>query len=137
VRDVLTLFNYRPELMLKLDDPLFENWDQDASAIEQDYAHADAGVVVQELHVAARAIAAAFAAVTGDQWERTGRRSDGAMFTVASFARTSFTTRCTTCTTRALVTTYYARPCSATETSRNSTVRTFRVTVIGSGSTLG
>jgi hypothetical protein len=25
--------------------------------------------------------------VTGDQWERTGRRSDGARFTVETFAR--------------------------------------------------
>jgi hypothetical protein len=87
VRDVFALFNHRLELMLTLDDPLFENWDQDVTAIEQDYAHADAGVVVQELHLAARAIAAAFADVTGDQWDRRGRRSDGATFTVASFAR--------------------------------------------------
>ncbi len=87
VRDVFELFNRRLELMLTLDDPLFENWDQDVTAIEQDYEHADVGVVLQELHVAARTIAASFADVTGHQWERTGRRSDGANFTVASFAR--------------------------------------------------
>ncbi|HUF98961.1 MAG TPA: DinB family protein [Ilumatobacter sp.] len=87
VRDVFTLFARRLDLMLTLDDPLFENWDQDVTAIEQDYAHADAGTVVQELHVAARDIAARFGDVTAEQWERTGRRSDGAKFTVASFAK--------------------------------------------------
>ena len=32
-------------------------------------------------------MAASFAAVEGDQWERPGRRSDGARFTVESFGR--------------------------------------------------
>jgi hypothetical protein len=37
--------------------------------------------------VTAATIAARFAAVTGDQWSRRGRRSDGAQFTVETFAR--------------------------------------------------
>jgi len=32
-------------------------------------------------------LAAAFDAITPEQWERTGRRSDGANFTVETFAR--------------------------------------------------
>lgn len=40
-----------------------------------------------ELAAEAEAIANRFEAVTGDQWERPGRRSDGSEFTVASFAR--------------------------------------------------
>ncbi len=40
-----------------------------------------------ELVAAGEAIAADFEAVHGDQWRRTGRRSDGAVFTVDSFAR--------------------------------------------------
>ncbi len=34
VRDVLVLFAERAELMQREDDPLFGNWDQDATALE-------------------------------------------------------------------------------------------------------
>jgi hypothetical protein len=34
-----------------------------------------------------RAIAGRFAGVSGGQWQRTGRRSDGASFSVETFAR--------------------------------------------------
>jgi hypothetical protein len=44
-------------------------------------------VVADELGVAARPIADRFATVTGEQWQRTGTRSDGASFTVETFAR--------------------------------------------------
>jgi hypothetical protein len=37
--------------------------------------------------MAARELAEAFAAVPDDAWQRTGTRSDGARFTVESFAR--------------------------------------------------
>ncbi len=40
-----------------------------------------------ELAEAAEAIATRFEAVAADQWQRTGSRSDGAHFTVESFAR--------------------------------------------------
>ena len=36
---------------------------------------------------AAEAVASRFETVSGDQWERRGSRSDGAQFTVATFAR--------------------------------------------------
>jgi hypothetical protein len=39
------------------------------------------------LHQAAFAIAGRFESVTTDQWQRSGRRSDGARFTVETFAR--------------------------------------------------
>jgi hypothetical protein len=34
-----------------------------------------------------QALAGRFAAVSGDQWRRPGRRSDGAVFTVETFGR--------------------------------------------------
>lgn len=86
VRDTCALFGQRLELMLREDDPVFENWDQDASAIEDDYFHQDASTVSAELVEQAEAVAQAFDAVTGDQWSRRGRRSNGSQFTVASFA---------------------------------------------------
>ena len=85
VRDVYRLYAYRLDLMLTQDDPLYPNWDQDASS--GGYADEDPDTVATELEQAGEEIAAAFDTVSGDQWQRTGRRSDGARFTVDSFAR--------------------------------------------------
>lgn len=87
VRDVCTLFHRRLGLMLTEEDPLYANWDQDATAAEEDYLAQDPVAVASGLEAAAGELAAAFAAVRGAQWQRRGRRSDGASFTVASFAR--------------------------------------------------
>lgn len=87
VRDVCRLYLERLDLMLTTDDPLYPNWDQDATAVEQRYAEQDAGVVSDELAGAATALADRFAGLSGDEWQRPGRRSDGASFTVDTFAR--------------------------------------------------
>ncbi len=87
VRDVCALFRYRLGLMLDEDDPLFPNWDQDATALEEDYGTQDPAVVATQLVEEAVRLADAFDAVSGEQWQRPGRRSDGATFTVDSFSR--------------------------------------------------
>jgi hypothetical protein len=87
VRDVFRLYDYRLSLMLTQDDPLFPNWDQDETAVAERYGEQDPAIVAAELAEAGEAIAASFAAVRGDQWPRKGRRSDGAQFTVETFAR--------------------------------------------------
>ncbi len=87
VRDVYRLYLVRLNLMLEEDGPSYPNWDQDATAIADDYLGQVPSVVSEELMLAAGELATAFDGVTVDQWERTGFRSDGAGFTVASFAR--------------------------------------------------
>lgn len=87
VRDVLRLYDFRLRLMLTEDDPLFPDWDQDSTAVAERYAEQDPLVVAAELTAAAGPIADQFATVTGEQWERTGTRGDGARFTVETFAR--------------------------------------------------
>ena len=87
MRDVFRLYDYRLGLMLTEDDPLYPNWDQDETAVADDYASRIPAVVADELASAAEALAASFAAVSGEQWLRPGRRSDGASFTVETFAR--------------------------------------------------
>jgi len=86
VRDVYLLYRIRLLLMLREDDPLFPNWDQDATAVEQRYREQDPAAVSAQLHGLADELATFFEQVRGEQWERRGRRSDGATFTVASFA---------------------------------------------------
>lgn len=87
VRDVCRLFAQRLELMLTQDDPQFANWDQNVTALEDRYWVQEPEAVASELRHAADAIADDFAAVSGDQWERPGRRSNGSVFTVDTFAR--------------------------------------------------
>jgi len=87
VRDVCRIYLERLDLMLTVDGPHYANWDQDATAIADRYHLADPAEVSAELVSVAGALADRFDTVTGDQWDRTGYRSDGATFTVDSFAR--------------------------------------------------
>jgi hypothetical protein len=73
--------------MLAADDPLFPNWDQDATATRERYGEQEPADVAVALVDAALVLATAFDAVESEQWSRPGRRSDGAAFTVTSFAR--------------------------------------------------
>ncbi|MGE0140938.1 MAG: DinB family protein, partial [Ilumatobacteraceae bacterium] len=87
VRDVFRLYEHRLDLMLNEDAPHFANWDQDVTAIEDRYDLQDPAVVGGDLVAAGRSLADRFASVRDDDWERTGHRSDGATFTVDTFAR--------------------------------------------------
>lgn len=86
VRDVCRIFRQRLELMLAEDNPMFQDWDQDAAAVEGDYFHQSADAVATEYAVQAEQTAAAFDRVTGGQWQRPSRRSNGSAFTVQTFA---------------------------------------------------
>ena len=87
VRDVFRVFDERLALMLAQDGPTFANWDQDATAVEEDYAAQDPSVVRAELSGAGARLWRRFGTVQGEQWERPGYRSNGSAFTVESLAR--------------------------------------------------
>jgi hypothetical protein len=82
VRDVHELFARRVRQMLEEDDPTFENWDQDETAVAEAYDLQDPGEVATALVERAAEVAAVYAAVGGEEWQRTGRRSNGSLFTV-------------------------------------------------------
>ena len=82
VRDVHRVFAGRVHQLLTEDDPRFENWDQDATALADDYAGQDPAVVAEQLRAAAEVVARRFEEVPADQVHRTGLRSDGEAFTV-------------------------------------------------------
>lgn len=86
VRDVFRLFNTRLESMIANDGALFENWDQDATAVENRYDLQDPQVVARELHEAGERLAAQFARVNGPLWSHQGIRSNGSVFTITTFA---------------------------------------------------
>ncbi len=87
VRDVCRLFTQRTDLMLEEDNPPFANWDQDVTAIEDDYAGQDPHAVAGEILAAGVAWSSRYAALTPAQWERRGVRSNGSAFTVRTLAQ--------------------------------------------------
>ena len=86
VRDAHRIFRTRLALVLTEDDPEFANWDQDATALAEDYNTQNPAEVASELGDAARTLADDFAAVPPEDRHRTGRRSDGSNFSVESLA---------------------------------------------------
>jgi hypothetical protein len=87
VRDALRLYDERLQLMLNQEGPQFPNWDQDVTAVAERYGEQDPATVAAEIPVAAEPLAARFDSLSAEQWQRTGHRSDGAHFTVDTFAR--------------------------------------------------
>ncbi|MFI7585625.1 DinB family protein [Spongisporangium articulatum] len=87
VRDVFRVFGARTEMMLTEHDPTFPNWDQDETAIKDRYPIQDPVDVARELLEAAQVLAHRLSGVTGAQWSRTGRRSNGSQFTVDTLTR--------------------------------------------------
>ncbi len=87
VRDVHRIYDRRLELMLTEDDPLYPNWDQDVTAVEERYDDQDPATVIADLVAAAEVIAARFDTVDGASWQRPGRRSDGSNFTIDTISR--------------------------------------------------
>ena len=87
VRDVMSVYRERLRLMVETDDPLYPNWDQDETAVAEKYNEQDPAVVGVQLGANAEDIAGAFDVLTPAQWQRVGRRSDGASFTVSSMAK--------------------------------------------------
>jgi hypothetical protein len=87
VRDVFSLFDQRLNLMLDSDDARFDNWDQDQTAVDKDYANADTAVVSAELTAEGKQAAESFAAVREAEWGRKGLRSNGSEFTVLTLSQ--------------------------------------------------
>ena len=87
VRDVHRIFGERVRMMLTVDNPLFDNWDQDEAAVRGAYGAQDPATVSAELVAAATGVSRGYAAVEEGHWSRPGRRSNGSLFTVETIAR--------------------------------------------------
>jgi hypothetical protein len=87
VRDVFRIFQARLALMLIQADPQFPNWDQDLTAEDDGYDRQNPAAVAAQLREAAERLAVDLERVPASSSGRTGRRDDGARFTVDSLAR--------------------------------------------------
>jgi hypothetical protein len=87
VRDVYRIMDGRLSLMLEQDDPTFQNWDQDETALASRYDLDEPTLVCHELSDAANIFAERLESVTESQWQRPGSRSNGSRFSVESLGR--------------------------------------------------
>ncbi|GGF20521.1 DinB family protein [Williamsia phyllosphaerae] len=87
VRDVFRRFAARVDLMVTEDNPVFENWDQDATAVTDRYNEQDAATVLHEMHSDATVLAELFRSVPDDALGRSGRRGDGSVFTIETLGQ--------------------------------------------------
>lgn len=87
VRDVYRLFHGRAAAMLTKEGSTFADWDQNRAAVEGGYGSAEPERVAAELECSAHALAELYDGVDEAGWGRTGRRGDGAPFTVESLGR--------------------------------------------------
>ena len=88
VRDVCDVMRGRLEQILDAaGQPVrFANWDQDATAVEQQYWRSDPEVVEREVTAAFERAATAYALPSGPQWAWPALRSNGSQFTVRTLA---------------------------------------------------
>jgi hypothetical protein len=84
---VHTIFGLRARLILDEDNPEFENWDQDETAVQKRYWEQRADVVAAELEAAAEQASAVFTGLSAEQWSRVGRRSNGSVFTTETLGK--------------------------------------------------
>jgi len=87
VRDVYERYDGRILLMLTEWNPLYPNWDQDATALADHYDEQEPNAVVDRLRFCAEAVAVRLEGVAPPDLQRPGRRSDGARFTVDTISR--------------------------------------------------
>lgn len=87
VRDACIVYGTRLAQMRHVDDPLFLDWDQDATALAERYWEQDPQRVATELSLEADRVASGFADVDDDEWSRPGRRSNGSAFTIDTLSR--------------------------------------------------
>jgi DinB superfamily len=85
VADVIDLMQQRIFLMLSEDTPTFAAFDPDAAALE--YAKRSPDQAAALLTGAANRLGDVFATMAPNLWDRTGKRGDGAAFTVLSLSR--------------------------------------------------
>lgn len=86
VRDVTQVFEARFARMLAEDAPEFDDWDQDAAAIDGRYVEDDPAVVAHEYDLGTQKLAGTLRRVGPDDLDRAGLRSNGSRFTVDTLA---------------------------------------------------
>lgn len=86
-RDLTEVLGDRLQAMLEEDDPTYADFDGEAAVREREYWRADPGALAEQLARDTERTRRVLARVTGADWQRTGRRGDGFVFTVATLSQ--------------------------------------------------
>ncbi|MGB3301548.1 methyltransferase type 12 [Gordonia sp. (in: high G+C Gram-positive bacteria)] len=86
VRDMIAVMTERLDAMLHSQPVCFNDWNQDATAVDSDYGSQVPRTVGDQLGAAAAGFAELYRLVGDDNWERQGLRSDNLVFTVETLA---------------------------------------------------
>jgi DinB superfamily len=87
VRDMVRLLGERVKAMRDQEDPEFADWDGDAKAVELAYWAADPGTTGEDLERTTRRTVSVLESVPAQSRDRSGHRSDGVEFTIASLGQ--------------------------------------------------
>ncbi|MGD6980937.1 MULTISPECIES: DinB family protein [Citricoccus] len=87
VRDMVRLLGERVKAIRDQEAPEFADWDGDAMAVKLAYWAADPGTTWEDLGRTTRRTVSVLESVPAGARDRTGRRSDGVEFTVASLGQ--------------------------------------------------
>lgn len=86
-RDLIAVLGERVTAMLTETDPTFGDYDGEAEAVRREFWANDPAEVARQIAANTETTAGILARVSGDEWERTGRRGDGMPFTVTALCR--------------------------------------------------
>ncbi|WGW12117.1 DinB family protein [Saxibacter everestensis] len=87
IRDALAVFDQRFALMLSQDDAHFDDWDPDQAALTGEYPLQNPRTVAGQIAVHGAAVSERLRSMRPEDWNCTGSRSNGSLFTVDSLAR--------------------------------------------------
>lgn len=86
-RDLIEVLGDRVTAMLDSENPTYADFDGAAAVVEHEYWRIDAGALTERLARATARTREILARVGAEDWQRTGRRGDGFVFTVATLCQ--------------------------------------------------
>src|SRR5699024_7710638 len=86
-RDLIEVLGDRLRAMLAEEEPTYADFDGEAAVREREYWRADPGVLAEQLARETERTRRVLAGVAGADWQRTGRRGDGFVFTIATLSQ--------------------------------------------------
>lgn len=86
-RDLVEVLGDRLEAMLREPDPVFADFDGEVAVREHEYWRAEPGALAGQLARESARTRQILAGISASDWERTGRRGDGYVFTIASLSQ--------------------------------------------------
>ena len=86
-RDLIEVLGERVALMLAHDEPTYEDFDGEEAVRRHEYWRAAPDHIVHAMESAVARTQDTLARVGPDDWDRTGRRGDGYVFTIGSLCR--------------------------------------------------